>query len=655
MPRIHAQTIVGLTAAVALPVAVTAQTVPPAAAATAATGSRAEENAVRQAGDAFGTSIGRETIGLYNQGNVRGFSPVAAGNVRIDGLYFDPVVPPDGRISRTTTIRVGLSALGNPFPAPTGLVDFGFRRPGTAFATSAQIAVNGFGTFNAEIDTVLPVATALSLGFGASAKRESGFDKTREDEIGGALMARWTPVAGVSLLPFANVVRTLLDDHRLTFLTAGEFLPPALPRRQFFGPNWVRGTGTETNAGVLGDWQIAPSWQLRAGIFRSVRIRDGQYTNLVRDLRLDRTGRQRVIADPRLFSGSTSGEVRLSHRIDAGVLHHQLHAALRGRASDRRFGGSDTIDLGPVQIDTPSKAPPVVSRFGAQQEDAVRQWTAGLAYDGAWDGVGLVSAGLQYSDYQKRIDLPAGGIQATDARPLLYNLTIAANLTSRLVAYAGAVTGLEESGIAPGNAINRNEALPAIKTRQFDAGVRLAITDDIKVVAGVFDISKPYFNLDANNRFDALGQVINRGIETSVAGPVTKRLSIVAGAVLLWPKVTGAAVAQGRVGPRPVGAIGQRAEVSADWRPGFAPGVSVDAKLAWRSAETATVSNWVEIPSRARVDLGGRYRFRLAGKAALFRLQVTNLFDNQGFELRGAGAYGPIEGRLLQGYVTVDF
>ena len=40
---------------------------------------RADENAVRQAQDAFGTTIGRETIGIYNSGSVRGFSPIAAG------------------------------------------------------------------------------------------------------------------------------------------------------------------------------------------------------------------------------------------------------------------------------------------------------------------------------------------------------------------------------------------------------------------------------------------------------------------------------------------------------------------------------------------------------------------------------------------------
>src|SRR5687767_7448035 len=50
---------------------------------------RAAENAVRVAEDAFGSSIGNESIGLYGPGQVRGFSPVAAGNVRIEGLYMD--------------------------------------------------------------------------------------------------------------------------------------------------------------------------------------------------------------------------------------------------------------------------------------------------------------------------------------------------------------------------------------------------------------------------------------------------------------------------------------------------------------------------------------------------------------------------------------
>lgn len=620
----------------------------------AATGSRAEENAVRQAGDAFGTSIGRETIGLYNQQNVRGFSPVAAGNVRIDGLYFDPVIVPTNRISRTTTIRVGLSALGSPFPAPTGIVDFGFRRPGDKAAASILAGIDAWGTPNLEIDGVVPVSSRLSLGLGASVRLESGFNATRDNRIGVAISAAWQPADGVTLIPFVNVTKSLLDDHGAFYLPAGDFLPPPLPRRVRFGPDWVNGSNVEANAGLLVDWQMAPDWLLRAGVFRSSRTVENAASNLIRDLLPDGTGRQRVLVDPPLDFASISGEVRLTRAIADGPRRHLVHLAVRGRVGDRRFGGADALDLGPVDIAVPSQAAPQIPRFGPQQQDEVRQWTGGVAYEGRWDGVGEVSAGVQLSDYKKRIDLPQGGIEATDARPLLYNLTLAANLSDRLVVYAGAVNGLEESGIAPGNAANRNEALPAIRTRQFDAGLRYAVTNDIKLVAGIFDITKPYFNLDADNRFGALGDVINRGVEASVAGPVTAELSIVAGAVLLWPKVTGEAVDAGRIGSRPVGAIGTRFEVSADWRPGFAPGVSFDGRLSHRSPETATISNLVAVPTRTLVDIGGRYRFRMAGNNALLRVQVTNLFNADGFDLRGAGAYGQLPGRLVQGYLTLD-
>ena len=631
-----------------------AQTVAVQPAETVASASRAGENAVRQAGDAFGTSIGREVIGLYNQSNVRGFSPVAAGNVRIDGLYFDPVIVPTVRLARSTTIHVGLSALGNPFPAPTGIVDFGFRRPGDKAAASVQLGADSWGTVNAELDAVVPVAAQLSLGLGASLRLENSFNATLENKLGGAISARWTPTDTVTLVPFVNVTWSLYDDHGVQYLPAGDYLPPPLPRRVRFGPSWVHGTNAEANIGVLGDWQIAPAWLLRAGLFRSSRIAHDQSANLIRDLRPDGSGRQRILADPPLDFASISGEIRLTRLINEGPRQHRIHAALRGRAGDRRFGGGDSLDLGAVDIDIPSQVPRQFAVFGPQQRDKVRQYTGGLAYEGRWAGVGEISAGLQFSNYKKRIDLSTGGVQATDAKPLLYNVTIAANLSERLIVYAGAVTGLEESGIAPGNAANRNEALPAIRTRQFDAGLRFAITDDVKLVAGVFDITKPYFNLDANNRFGALGDVINRGIEASVAGPVTPELSLVAGAVLLWPKVTGAAVDAGRIGPRPVGAISNRFEISADWRPPFAAGVSFDTRLSYRSPETATVGNLARIPVRKLVDIGGRYRFKLAGSNALLRVQVTNLFDAKGFELRSAGSYLAMPGRLVQAYVTMD-
>lgn len=632
-----------------------AQTAPPPPAPLTAAGARAAENAVRQAGDAFGTVIGREEIGLYSAGQVRGFSPVDAGNVRIAGLYFDPVVFPSDRISGATLIRVGPSALGSPFPAPTGIVDLGLRLPGDAAGASLLVSGDSWGSSGVELDAALPVAEGFSLGFGGAAGVTRFFNATRADNAEAAIIARIAPSPDFELVPFVSFAFTPLDDNGVTYLPAGEVLPPRLPRSLFVGPFWARSRGTELLAGSVGLWRPAAGWELRAGLFHAVDDSQRAFSNLMAGVTPDGSGRQLILADPALRTASTSGEVRLSRSFADGPRRHSLHLSLRGRSSERRFGGQDEADLGPTTLTTILAVPRPDFRFGTPERDRVRQWNAGLAYEGRWDGVGELSAGLSRADYAKRITIPGIGPVANDATPLLWNLNAALNVAAGLSVYGGHVTGLEESGVAPANASNRNEALPAIRTRQTDLGLRWQVAPGVSLLAGGFEVSKPYFNLDAAGRFDMLGDVRNRGIEASVSGPVTRHLSVVAGAVLAWPRVTGEAVALGRVGPRPVGAISRRIEASADWRPPFAPGLSLDVNLSHRSPETATVSNLVAIPARTLVDLGGRYAMRLGDTPATLRVQVANLFDAQGFDLRGTGAYAALPGRVVSGYLTVDF
>lgn len=85
---------------------------------------RTGDNVTTQSSDAFGRSIGSEKNGLYNADDVRGFNPVDAGNARIEGLYFDQLDRLSPRLNESSAIRVGLSALHYPFPAPTGLIDY---------------------------------------------------------------------------------------------------------------------------------------------------------------------------------------------------------------------------------------------------------------------------------------------------------------------------------------------------------------------------------------------------------------------------------------------------------------------------------------------------------------------------------------------------
>jgi iron complex outermembrane receptor protein len=621
----------------------------------AATGNRASENAVRNAGDAFGTSIGRETIGLYNSSSVRGFSPTAAGNVRIDSLYFDQVWGLNPRLRRTTNIRVGPSALGFPFPAPTGIVDYGFRRPVDTAAMSVLGSLNQWGNAALEIDGNLPIKPGLlSVGLGGALFRDRYYNGTEAGFYQGAIAVRYAPGEIFEFVPFW--VRSHgFDETGPVYVPGGDFLPPRIPRRRFIGPDWARYRGTALNYGLLANADINDLWLASAGVFRSLFDDSRSFSNLLIDLQPDGSARQLIIADPPTKIASTSGEFRLTRRFFEGPRQHQLYLSLRGRAGDRRFDGSDFIDLGPTTITTITTAPRPVFRFTAQQQDEVRQGSVGLAYGGVWPGVGQLNLGVLKTSYRKRIGLPGREPVVTTASPWLFNAAIAIELTPRLALYGGYVTGLEESGIAPDNAANRNEALPAIQTRQYDAGLRYQLTNEVSLIAGVFDIRKPYFNLDEANRFTLLGDVINQGIEASVSGAVTPQLSIVAGAVLLRPQVTGEGVTLGRVGPRPVGAIAHRFEFNADWQTGFLPGLSFDIAVSYQSAQVATRDNKVLIPRRTLVDLGGRYSFVMGNNAATLRVGLSNIFDLQGFTLQGAGAYDMVEGRLLSAYLTVDF
>ena len=615
---------------------------------------RVEENAMRQAADAFGTSVGRETIGLYNSSSVRGFSPIAAGNARIEGLYFDQVWGLTPRIRRSTNIRVGISAQGYPFPAPTGIVDYSFRKPGDAARLGLVTGGDSYGAAYVELDGEAPLMRGVSLGYGGAAGTNEYPNGTNSRYRNAALSLRWQPFAALELIPFWHRSETYDDEKAPSYLPRGSVLPPRIERRRFNGPEWADYRTTAMNGGLLATLHARAGWLIKGGIFRSMYADHRAFTHLLTDVTPDRTGNRRLIADPPAENSSTSGELRATRSFNEGPRLHNVHVSVRGRDRERRYDGSQSFDVGRTAIDAPYDAPQPNFVFGPQTRDRTRQWTGGVAYDGRWRDVGEVGFSLQKTDYSKRLRKPGLPEAHAEGNPWLYNATAAGFLTADLVAFGSFTRGLEESGVAPSNALNRNELLPAIRTTQGDVGLRYAVSPDMKLVATVFELRKPYFNFDAGNRYAQLGDVQNRGLELSVAGRLSPRLNVVAGAVLSRPRATGEGVRLGRVGERPVGMSRRSAELNLDWRTPWLDGLSLDMSASHSGAITATVDNRVALPARTLASLAGRYRFVLLERPASLRVAVSNLFDTYGLELRGAGAYDVISGRVASAYLSVD-
>jgi len=615
-------------------------------------GQRAGENAVASAQDAFGTSVGNERVGLYQPGLARGFSPVQAGNVRIDGMYFDYQADLNQRLISGSNVRVGLTAQGYPFPAPTGVADFALRLPGSEAVASAVVGIGPFGGPRGEVDAQLPVAGALGVALGVGFNDAGLYYGGDQEILDGAVIARWRPTGDVEIVPFWSLKDERGGEAQPIIRTNGAFLPPRIERRRYFGPDWADNDGRDVNYGLLATYSSG-DWTFRGGAFRSVARDYRNFTPLFLNASPEGEADRVVVSEQARRFASTSGELRLSRRFTEGDRLHFVHLMARGRMQDRRNGGSQSFNFGRGRIDEPILAPPPVLAPGPQNTDEVRQGTVGLGYEGRWRGVGELSLGVQRTSYRKAVVRPSGALPISESRPWLFNGTVSAVASPDLVFYAGYTKGLEESPVAPDLAVNRGEAPPAILTEQMDAGFRLNLGDTLRLVAGVFDVRKPYFALDPGLVFRELGAVRNRGIEVSLAGQIAPRLSVVLGGVFLDATVSGDQVDLGLIGRRPIGSVGRTITGALNWNLPWVEGFSLDLTYEGTSDRVADRANSFVIPPRYVLSPGVRYRFDLFDRPATLRAQVSSINNAYGFSNLGEGFYYN-QPRRFQISLTVD-
>ena len=615
---------------------------------------RANENAVTSANDAFGTSVGNESIGLYDPGNVRGFDPGAAGNIRIDGLYLGGLFIGNPRLLAGSTIRVGLTAQGYPFPAPTGIVDLSLRPAGSKPLLSGVLYEGGVHQ-GLELDGQFPLSQTLSLAAGIGVNRY--IDAPNGDYgtyYSAAIAPAWRPRKDTEVRAFYGLEYGPTDVSTPFIFVNGPHLPPRIPDR-FQGQSWAAWENWTDTMGAFGHTTIGGGWSLKAGLFEQDFTSFKSFNTLMVDTSADGAARFVVAIHPKRITSSKAGEIRLTRTLEEGRRRHELIISFKGRSRDANFGGEQVVDLGPIIVgEIPPEFPKPAVKFGEESLDAVRQVSGGIGYHGLWQGVGEVSVGLQKTRYRKTITQPEGQPIVTRADPWLWNGTIAVNLFSGLVAYAGYTRGLEDSAVAPEIAVNRSEAPPALSTSQSDLGLRYAF-GPMHLVVGAFNVQKPYFNIDPSLVYRQLGTVRHRGVEISLSGEPVKGLNLVAGAVLMKPRVTGAAVELGLIGPKPVGQAETMVSAFLDYRLPFAPAVSLNLGTQYLGRRAGSADNQLIVPARTFVDLGGRYRLKLAKFPATLRLQISNLFNRYAWNVTGFGGFKRAPPRRAIVTLSADF
>ncbi|MDG5495685.1 TonB-dependent receptor [Niveispirillum sp. BGYR6] len=614
-------------------------------------------NVVRQAADAFGLRVGTESIGLYSQSAVRGFSPKVAGNIRLEGLFFRPAGALTDRAVDSTSIRVGLGNVGQLFPAPSGVADLALRDPGQANGLHATLAIDPYLSPYLELDGDLASADgvwtlASGLGLYPDDNGQAGNDARY---VTAAFIPRWRPTDRLTITGLLDMEWGRDEDVTPTLLPLDGMLPPSTRRSRFIGQRWADYAFDNRNLGLIVDAGLADGLALRGGLFHSQHKAGKDAFTLLNGLDATGQGEMFVLMFPPTQSSVWSGESQLSYGWSGQTARQTLTASLRGLSSRERSGGEVEIPLGPWRVDEVRDVPrPALLFDQPQSHDQVRQWAGGVNWRLEWAGRLDTSVGVQKARYRKQSRTGAAAPARGGSDPWLYNALVAWRFDGDITAYASYARGLEEAGSPPVTAINRNSLLPAVLTTQRELGVKLPL-GPLNLTSSLFDVRRPYAGLDGNDRYGFLGQVRHRGLEASVTGQPLPGLSLVLGAVLLDPVVTGPEVREGLIGRRPVGQRRLHWQASLDYAPPGWEGGSLDLVIDHRSATTARRDNLANAPAVTVVDLGLRQELALFGQDATLRAQLLNLFNADGWDVVDDGEYSAIDRRAWRVALSTRF
>ena len=620
----------------------------------------ATDNPVASAADAFGLTLGLESIGLYGPGGVRGFNPQQAGNIRIDGLYFDEPGNLSNRVVEGSTIRVGVTEIGYAFPAPTGIVDYDLRHTGDGKASASLVAsVGPFAHKGVSADANLPlIGSELELPVGASYSISAqspvgaypGYTTTVTDF---GATPQWKPNDRLTVRAIFDLQEVSKAHQMPVVFTAGDYLPPDIDRR-YLGQDWAQARQRSENYGGIVDAKLSTHWTLAAGLFHAISDIPVSFADLY--VNTDPTGLadHLLVGYPDQSVLSTSGEARLTGHFVNHNWNQDLIFIARGRDTISNYGGADVLNAGPAYIGQGVQVPEPDFEYSARTENHTKLHSIGLAYRVGWDARANIAIGVQKESYEAAVTSPTDPMARLSVTPLRGYGSAAFAMTGKLSAYAGYTQGLEDSGVAPNTAENRGAILPSSRTWQVDTGLRYLLTPKLKVIAGVFEINKPYFNIDSHNVDRDLGVQRARGFEFSLSGEVLPRLNVTAGALLGQVLIEGPNLAALGVGRDAFGQAHNQGVINADY--GFArwPDASVDATFFHAGATPASINDAVYAPLANLLSFGGRYRFAIRGAPATLRVEVQNVTNTYVWVTGYNPGYYLLPPRSFFAYVTVD-
>jgi iron complex outermembrane receptor protein len=345
----------------------------------------------------------------------------------------------------------------------------------------------------------------------------------------------------------------------------------------------------------------------------------------------DRERRTSSAASATLAGTARSGQV--DHAFEVGV----LGSTFRGRFQDQVF---DIAGTG--RIDDSLQTPPSPGGSAANVDRDERSSELFLRDRIALGAAAQLWTGLRHTRLQRSSQLTRPGPDGWEAThypqsATLPWLALLRPLATSTLAYASWGEGLE-SEVVPGRALytNAGQALPALKSRQFELGLKHA--------AGAFEGSLTLFDIDRPQSADRGACDLSASCTRVIDGSDHHRGIEVAaswrGGHWAWQTSVQGLRAERRGsadpainGHRPVNVPAASLRLSAEFRVPQQAGLALAASLHADSDRVVLPSDdSVRIPGWARLELGARWRIETGRTSWVWRLGLDNATDRRAWK-----------------------
>ena len=592
---------------------------------------------------------------------IRGIKVNLFSNYRLNGgLPITGVITtPTENKERIETLK-GANALMFGVASPAGIINLVTKRAGERDVTSLGLGGNSFGQFgvNADIGRRFGPSREFGLRLNGSATHyengvrgtggmgdfwSGGFDWQATSRLSFQIdyeyfMRRVGEQAGISL---ANPVNGVIP-----------ITPVPDPRNRLTGP-WQLYNPHTRDEQFRTDYVINDNWKVLAETGRSdsdrsrYTVRIGGY-NLVTGA----GGVPTVTFTHQEYKNAFS-RVETLGRFDTWFLKHNLTIGVSKSERDTlvplQVAGTITQKqniFDPIELPAPvinpanAKALPLqasadVAAYGYDTIEVTPQWKVLLGLRNTKDEETGVKGTIT-----TRVNNPAYGV--------LYDVL------PSLTLFASYMEGLESGGVAPATAVNFNEQLPSAVSKQKEIGIRDSHIRGLSLNASYFQISRANAVTDPVTKiFSNSGEIDYSGVELTASYQLTREWSVnTAGMWLKSKQRSPDPTFNGFAPENTPKAIGN---LSVQYRPVYAPGLTLNAGLSAIGSRFVNNQEQGTIPGYTLYSIGANYATRLYGKRVSYQLSVDNLMNKRYWNSVQTGTYGIGMDRSLKFNAKIDF